>query len=454
MFTEALASLVTDTPAEAINAEMLSCATAALVDTLGCGIAGADSDVATASLTYLATVEAKPYAVLWGRAERTSPAEAAFFNAVAGHALDFDDSLPILRGHPSVPLFAAGLSAAADRNSSGRDLLAAFVLGLEVAARVGVALGHTHYVRGWHITATVGAISSAAMVGRLYGLTTDQMRHAFGIAAADSAGLVRNFGSMTKAVQVGRSARAGYVAARLAALGVTADTSIFDGDGGFLAVYGEAALKNVPTRTDWAILDPGIYVKRWPCCYATHRALAGIFSLVAANDIKAGEVDEIAVGFLPDSDRALVHTHPRNGLEGKFSIEYCAAAAVIDGALGLGSFTDAAVQRLPLQAMMKKVMRVAMPGIGSFSGVHGYTDVAITTRRGRFETRVEATPGSPEAPMTPADRREKFLDCVTPVIGAERAESLLVALSSIVDAKTADVVALLAVPTARRNRMA
>lgn len=264
------------------------------------------------------------------------------------------------------------------------------------------------------------------MAGRLLGLDASTMRHAFGLAASDSSGMVRNFGTMAKSVQVGRAARAGLTAAQAAAEGITADNSILDGAGGFADLY--AAEGGLTEAAEWAILNPGIFVKRWPCCYANHRALAGIFDLVAKNNIAPGDVRKIRVGFLPDADKALVHVAPKGGLEAKFSIEYCAAAAVIDGRVTLDSFTDAAVARSDVRDMMARVERFAMPGEGSFSGVHGWTDVEIVTQSGRFETTVRATPGSPDAPMTEADRRDKFFGCVEPLLGEAKAEAALATL--------------------------
>lgn len=452
MLTETLARLVVETRTEALSETMLDRANAALNDTIGCAIAGSGSEVARKALSYARSVEAAPRAAIWGSEERTSPAEAAFVNGISAHALDFDDSLPSLKGHPSALLYAVGHAVAETKRISGRELLAAYVLGVEVVGKIGRALNHGHYARGWHLTATAGAFSSAAMAGRLLGLDVGQMCNAFGLAAADAGGLVRNFGFMAKSFHAGRSARAGYVSARLAADGLTADMTVLDGAGGFIDAYGDehSTLDVPPPGRPWEILDPGIYVKRWPCCYANHRALAGMFQLMRDHSIAAGEVQEIAVGFMPEADKALVHFDPKTGLEGKFSIEYCAAAAVIDGRVALATFTDEAVARTEVRALMQKVRRFPMPGKGSFSGVIGSTDVVIRTGRGTFETRIDHTPGSPAAPMTETDRRDKFLDCVAPVFGRDRAENIRTALASMASADdAAEILGLASISVSR-----
>lgn len=438
MNTADLAHAAANLPAADIPPDAQEAARLAVADTLGVAVAGASGDAAGIAAHYALSLEAAPVAPLWGRAAATAPAEAAFVNAVSGHVLDFDDSLPSLTGHPSNGLCAAGLAQAAARSAQGDpvdggEFLAAFVIGVEVAGKLGRALGHGHYRTGWHPTATVGAFAAAAMVGRLMRLDAGRMASALALAAAQSAGLVRNFGTMAKPFQAGHAARAGYMAARLAGLGMTGAADILDGNRGFLAAYGDAdSLTEVPpVGAPWDILDPGLFVKRWPCCYGNHRGLAGIFELMQRHALRPDEIAGIEVGFLPEADKALIHRSASTGLEGKFSIEYCAAVAVMDGAVGLDSFRDDAVRRPAVQAMMGKVARVAMPGKGSYSGVHGYTDVTIRTTRGAFSTRVEHTPGSPGAPMTAADRQAKFFDCATPALGADPAGALWQALGTL-----------------------
>lgn len=431
VLTKELARFVVETSEEALPPQGLALARDAVVDTIGVAIAGTRDPVGRIAASYVETLQATGAVPVWATGLRSTPVDAAFVNAVCGHALDFDDSLPSLRGHPSVPLCAAGLAMAQGRRIHGRDFLVAYVVALETAGLIGRALGHGHYRRGWHITATAGAFAAATMAARLIGLDRQRTQYALGLAAAQAAGLVSNFGTMAKPFQAGHAARAGVSAALLAEKGMTAAEDVLDGKDGFLAMYGGHVLELPDRGKSWEILDPGIYVKRWPCCYANHRALAGIFKLAARHQIDANEVEEVAVGFLPDADKALIHTCPKTGLEAKFSIEYCAAAALADGHVGLESFQDAAIARPHIRELMAKVSRFAMPGEGSFSGVVGYTDVKITTARGLFSTRIEHTPGSPGAPMTPDDRYQKFIDCAAPVLGAEKARRLFDTLQTL-----------------------
>jgi 2-methylcitrate dehydratase PrpD len=242
--------------------------------------------------------------------------------------------------------------------------------------------------------------------------------------------IVRNFGTMTKPFHAGFAARVGVLSAWMAQHGFTADENIFDGDNDFFATYGgndgtPLAVTLEKLGQPWEMLEPGIYVKRWPCCYCNHRPVGGMLKLIEQHGIRADEVEAVEIGFLPGSDNALVSSDPHTGLEGKFSIEYNAAAVLLDGKLTLETFTDPMVQRPAVRDLMKKVKRYRIDAKGTFSGVVGYTDVLIATKGGRHTMRVDHAPGSPEWPMTPADRDEKFLDCAGRVLGAPGAQRLL-----------------------------
>jgi 2-methylcitrate dehydratase PrpD len=430
MLTRRLAEFVVDTRTRDIPAPVLAGSRYALIDTLGCALAGTLEPAAELAAQWAQEMGARGQATVWGRNVAASAAEAAFANGIAGHALDFDDSLPSLRGHPSTTMGPAALAVGEVAGSSGADVLAAFALGLEVAGKVGRALGPAHYVRGWHTTATGGVFSATMAAARLWGLNAAQLQAAWGLAASQVAGLVRNFGTMTKPFHAGHAARSGVLAAWMAQRGFTADDSIFDGANNFFATYGgndgeplEQTLEHL--GKPWEMLEPGIYVKRWPCCYCNHRPVGGMLKLIAQHGIRANEVEAVEIGFLPGSDTALVSENPQTGLEGKFSIEYNAAAVLLDGRLTLETFTDPMVQRPAIRELMKKVKRYRIEAKGTYSGVVGYTDVMIATRRGRHTLRVDHAPGSPEWPMTQGDRDEKFLDCAGRVLGQPGAQRLL-----------------------------
>ncbi|HET9662980.1 MAG TPA: MmgE/PrpD family protein, partial [Burkholderiales bacterium] len=350
MFTETLADFVAHTRSPEIPDAVFMAARDAVMDTLAVALAGTLEPASVTAARWVSEMGAAPQATLWGRETATSIAEAAFGNGISSHALDFDDTHPGTRGHTSATLVPAVLAVGEATRAAGDEVLAAYALAHEVAAKIGRALGPGHLERGWHPTATVGTFAATAAASRLWRLDASALRRAWGIAASEASGLMRNFGTMTKPFHAGHAARCGIVAAWMARAGFTADESIFDGKGGFVeACRGERTepvekLLGMLGKT-WELLDPGNFVKRWPCCYSNHRAVGGLRALLDEHGVRTDEVTEIAVGFLPGTDTALVSREPRTGLEGKFSVEYTLAALLNDRALTLETYTDAMVQR-------------------------------------------------------------------------------------------------------------
>jgi 2-methylcitrate dehydratase PrpD len=439
MLTERLAEFVLSTRSADLPGSVIDAATFACMDTLACALVGTPEPAAAIAYRWVEEQGGRARATLWGRSLRSSVAEAAFANGVAAHAIDFDDALPTLRGHPSTTLVPAAFAVGEDSGASGLDVLAAYAIGLELCGKLGGAIGPGHYLAGWHTTSTIGVLASTAVAARLWKLDASTLRTAWGIAASQSSGLVRNFGSMTKPFHAGHAARCAVQAVWLAKNGYSADPSIFDGKGGFFALYGKGDgddLDTLPARLGqpWEIFEPGVYVKRWPCCYGNHRPIGGLMALVAEHGIRADEISDIEIGFLPGADAALINTNPQTGLEAKFSIEYVAAALLLDGDVTLASFTDAMVQRPAARDLMKKVRRRPIADAGIYSGLVGYADVMVTTTRGAFSIRVDKTPGSPAWPLTRADREAKFMDCSRFVLGDAGATALLAHMNGLRDA--------------------
>jgi 2-methylcitrate dehydratase PrpD len=314
--------------------------------------------------------------------------------------------------------------------ASGRDALGAYAIGLEIAGKLGRAFGDGHYLHGWHATSTVGVFAAAAAAGRLLGLSVEQLRRALGIAASGSSGLVRNFGTMTKPFNAGHAARNGVIAAMLAKAGFTADTSIFDGKNGFLSTYGGAdgrPLDELLGRLaqPWEIIEPGLFFKRWPCCYCNHRSIGGLLRMIPEHGLVPDEIEAVEIGFPPGSDTALIASDPRTGLQGKFSIEYVAAVTLLDGKVTLESFTDEQVNRPEVRRLMRKVQRYRIEDSRTFAGTVGYNDLTVRTARGEFKMHVDKTPGSPVWPVSEAERDEKFLDCAGFALSGAEARGLL-----------------------------
>jgi 2-methylcitrate dehydratase PrpD len=271
-------------PAEA--PAVAGAARAGIIDTVATILAGVDEPVSRIVAETVAEDRAAPIADRVGARLRTSMEGAALVNGTSGHALDYDDVSRSVIGHPSVVVLPAALAAAQGVGASGRDLLEAYVIGVEVMAKLGRAMGTAHYRTGWHATSTAGTLGAAMAVGKLLRLGPEPLQHALAIAASEASGSRQNFGTMTKPFHPGHAARCGVLAARLAQKGMTGDTTILEAPLGYFALfsYGEARLDGVantlgigpPTRcSTWrastSCRRPTSPQRRWSCRRAVSR---------------------------------------------------------------------------------------------------------------------------------------------------------------------------------------
>jgi len=260
---------------------------------------------------------------------------------------------------------------------------------------------------------------------------------------------------MTKPFNAGHAAKNGVIAAMLAKEGFTADASIFDGEDGFLSTYGGSDGKPLGELLErlgrpWEAVQPGLFFKRWPCCYCNHRSIGGLLQMIPKHDLKPDEIEAVEIGFPPGSDTALIASDPRTGLQGKFSIEYVAAATLLDGKVTLESFTDERVNRPDVRRLMQKVKRYRIEDSRTFAGTVGYNDLMVRTGRGEFRMHVDKTPGSPAWPVSDRERDEKFLDCAGRVLSHAEARGLL---DLLLTCRTlADITPLVQATVPQRNR--
>jgi 2-methylcitrate dehydratase PrpD len=418
--TEKLARFVVDTNYESIPEEALIAAKRAILDTLAVTIAGCREDASRIITAYVRELGSDGEAGIVGGGFRAAAAEAALANGAFAHALDYDDVSMSMRGHPSAPLLPAVLALAEKRGASGREVIVAFVLGFEVECKVGAAIGASHYSHGWHPTATLGSLGAAAASAKLLGLDSAATRAALGIVTSLTGGSRQNFGTMTKALHAGVAARNGVLAAILAQKGFSADLDIIEAPLGFLSLFGhpddyEAEKVVVSLGQPFDIVRPGIGVKLYPCCYATHRALDAVLALKQQEGIEAQRVERAEVKVSRGTAMPLIHHRPQTGLEGKFSMEYCLAAALLDGRVNLASFSDEAVRRPQAQDLLRRVETVEQ-GRGSEGPIGGTATVTLTLDDGsQHSHRVDI----PRAPLTWDELAAKYRDCAVGVISGE-----------------------------------
>jgi 2-methylcitrate dehydratase PrpD len=422
--TSAIAEFASRTGFADLPSEAVTQAKRAILDTLGVAIAGSVEPCARIAADVVRADAGRPVSTVIGQGFAAPARAAALVNGVAAHALDYDDVNSSMRGHPSPPLLPVLLAAGEETGATGAALIEAFVLGFEVECKIGRGLGMSHYPHGWHATSTLGTLGAAVVAGKLYGLTRDQMVMALGIAVSLAGGSRQNFGTMTKPLHPGAAAQNGVLAAQLARGGFTADHTIVEAPLGFLNLFSPAAdarpervLESLGKPFD--IVSPGISVKKYPCCFNTHRPLDATLALRQQHGATAEQVDRVAVTVPRGSVSAVIHHRPETGLEGKFSLEYCVTAALIDGRVVLDTFTDAAVQRPRSQALLRRVETVEVDG----ASAEAYADVQLFMRDGQvLRRRVNEPRGAPTDPLSWDEIAAKYRDCADRVIGREATE--------------------------------
>jgi 2-methylcitrate dehydratase PrpD len=355
----------------------------------------AEDDLALADRSLLDTVAvtlaARDHPVV---AVAASLPEAARW-AVAGHVLDFDD----LHMPSTTHISAVSVPTALATGGGARGYLAA----AGVMARLGTALGWPHYAAGWHATCTAGAPASAAGAAVAMGLRPEQVATAMALAVPAAGGVQRAFGTDAKSLQVGFAVEAGIRAARLAAAGAHADLAALDEWLGI--VGGDPAAIDL---TGPAVPD-GLAIKIYPCCYAMQRPISALGEL--ADGLDPADVRRIVLHTAEATVQPLIHHRPATGLEGKFSLEYAAAAALLDGYPGFASFTDAAVRREEAVRLVGVVEVDLEPGGDGLLDGELTADIYATQGR-MLSVRQWLPPGSPARPPSPDQLRAKLAECV------------------------------------------
>lgn len=422
--TAAIANFIATTSARDFPPDSTEKAKKAIADTFAVIIAGAGSEVAEPLQEYLAAAHAPGEVPILGTRMTAAPETAALVNGTYGHALDYDDVLSIMPAHPSAVIIAALLSSVAGKHVDGRTFIEAYLTGIEVGGNIGIGMTNGHYQRGFHATGTLAIFSGLAALAKLHQLDIPTIQQAFGIASSMSSGLRRNFGTMTKPLHTGIAARSALTAFNLAAAGFSAAPDVLEAKSGFFSSYGvnesspDIAVKGL--GNPFIISNPGLALKKYPCCYASHRAIDGVLTLRAKLGVDARSIDKVICHMPPGGMHVLTYPRPVTGLEGKFSLHYPLAAAVLDGKCVLSTFTDEAVRRPQIAALYDRIdAGEAESSRGDdplyetkSSGSRGFVVVEVRTKDGRSEQmRIDKPPGSPQRELSWDDLKQKFLDC-------------------------------------------
>jgi 2-methylcitrate dehydratase PrpD len=419
--------------AEAVPPEMARArAATAMLDTVGVTVAGAGEPASCIVQCFVAGDGAQTCCVL-GTRIRASASGAALANGTAAHALDYDDMCFVSLAHPSAPLVATVLAAGELVRAPGRALLDAYIVGFEIEARLGLIMNPRHYQRGWHCTSTLGTIGTTAAASRLLELNATETGHALAIAASEASGLKENFGTMVKPLHAGLAARNGVAAAQLARGGLTASELAIDGPQGLLNAMDSqsSALGEVTADlgTRWEIVDTGICVKLYPSCAGTHPTLDALLELRRHEAFSADDVDRIDVAVDSITPTVLIYERPTTGLEAKFSMPFCAAAAVAYGRVGIDTFEAERVQDPIVRALLPRVAMHVDPALDNDAPPLTQAHVSVHLRSGRVLTMAaNGARGSPDRPATNEELEAKFVACARRSISEASAERALTML--------------------------
>ena len=447
-----IAQFVTETPWGAIPTSTVSAAKVAILDSMGTMLAGVRTATARSLLRVAENDGGAGACVVFGTGLRTTATWAGLCNGTLGHALDFDDTNLVMLGHASVPLCAAAFACAELVSGSGQDVIHAFLLGYEVESALGRFLQPQHYLEGWHPTCTIGTLGATVTAAKLLGLDAAQIRNAMGLAASQASGLRANFGSMTKPFHAGHAARSGILSALLAKEGFTSSPHAFDGKNGFIHLFKSQHPDPRPMfetlGSRWEIVETPSAVKQYPSAAPTHSFMDGLRELKKTHSFRPEEVVAVTIGLSSLVPEILPYSRPESGLQGKFSIEYCAALAILDDHIGLSSFTDERVGRPDVQAMIRKVSVRVDEAIPSDVDSRFRSRVQVSLSNGTaLERPPNALKGSHSAPLPIETIYAKFLDCAKEVLSHDAADALGKRLLSLEDSGRAAETTRLTVPT-------
>lgn len=436
MNTAEIACFVANISYEEIPREAVVAAKNCILDGLGVALAGSADRTAKIISSYVKDLGGRPEAGVIGGKFLTCAHEAALANGVMVHVLDYDDSIKGWGGHLTAVILPAVLALSEREKTSGKAALEAFVAGWEAGAKIGAVIGQKLMRSGWHPHAVVGPLAAAAACSRILKLDEEQTRIAFGIAVCEAAGLQSNYGTGVKPFHAGKGARSAVVAALLAQKGLTANQTILEGPLGLARIFTQEEWdpdKSIKQLGDpYSIVSPGVTMKLYPSCGLTQRSVSAILHLIKEHHLVADDVAEVECETHPSIPATLRFFRPQTGTEGKFSMQYCMATALLEGKVTLGQFTDDKVSVARVRELMEKV-KYRHPEVDRAQGKdRGPQTVTVTLKNGRRYTQeVLHARGEPEDPLTQEEVASKFRDCAQLAVPQQDVERIIELVSNL-----------------------
>ena len=425
--TRTLAQFIADTEYDSLPPPVVAAAKIAILDGVANIAAGSVQDLATIIGQYVRDSGGNAQASVVGWGYRTNAPAAAFANGVFGHCLDYEiQGFPPTHGTSSC--LPAALALAEQYNAPGKSIITAYVLGWEIQGRLRAASAPAT-VPAYHPPGLVGPLGGAAAAAKTLGLDVQQTLMALGIAASRTGGLTANTGTMVKSTHPGNAARMGAEAAILAGMGYTASDAVLESPNGYAAALFQGNFDwDVATGglgDSYRLVDPGFDIKRFPAQVYMQNVIEAALNLREQHGLTADAVEQVTI-----YRRGRGHSGPvpQSGLDGKFSVEYCAAAALLDGRVGIDSFTDARRFAPDMEAMLGRI-RVDPEGPAS-----GAAQATAQLKDGStVSAECHAFRGSAVNPMNREERMVKVRDCFRRALSDADTERVLSLLKNLED---------------------
>src|SRR5262245_16221212 len=420
--TRKLAHWIVTSKSDETTAVIRKEATRTLLNWVAFAVGGSRHDAVNMTLAALEPFSGAAQASVLGRRERFDVMHAALVNGMSSHVFDFDDTHLRTIIHPAGPVASAILALEEYKPVSGRDFLYALTVGIETECRIGNSVYPAHYDAGWHITGTTGVFGAAAAVGRLLGLTEQQMLWAMGLAAVQPVGLREMFGTMTKSFHPGRAAQNGLTAAFLAAKNFTSAEQTLEGKYGWANTlssnHNYAEITENLGKTWEAALNT---YKPFPCGIVMHPSIDACIQLRNQYNPKPDQIERIELRVHPLALELNGKKTPQTGAEAKYSVYHGAAVAIIYGMAGEKQFSDQAVRAPATIALRDRVTAIVDSSIKEEQ-----VRAAVILKDGRrLEKFIENAVGSVKNPMTDAMLEAKFLDLADGVLPQAKAKRLM-----------------------------
>lgn len=423
--TKTLAQFIVDTRYDELPVPVVEAAKVAILDGVANMLAGSTQELSAIIGRYVQESGGAPHSSVVGWGFKSNAPSAAFANGVFGHCLDFEiQGFPPTHGTSSC--LPAALALGEERGAGGKTIIEAYVLGWEIQGRLRAASAAVSNP-AYHPPGLVGPLGGAVASAKVLGLDTHLTQMAMGIAASRTGGLTANTGTMVKSTHTGNAARMGAEAAILAAAGFTSRDSILEAPNGYSEAlfHGDLDLKMLTEGlgTSYRLVEPGFDIKRFPAQVHMQNPIEAVLNLRQQHDLQAGMVDHLTIQM---RGRGHSGSLPQTGLDGKFSVEYCAAAALLDGRVDIETFTD---QRRFSPDMEETIRKIRVEPSDQDSAT------VKATARLKNGTTVDAEcrgfRGSAANPMSRKERMDKVVDCVRRVLSIQDTERLLTLLEDL-----------------------